>query len=251
MKRITCVSFILAIVIFFATSCTSSTTPPSQKANLCDLKDYTLDDTIFELSKEELESVMAAKFSAIDIEVSPDGLKDQDVKVFNCNSVTEYKTIIIKEIVSHRLVEEYYNYLLENSYVECNKSTEQFVSEILNNCERIAKQKEISLDEFLLSSFQMNKQDFNDFISSVWVDMQIVFAYCDSCKIEPPTEVEFQNAKSQLVASQDIEFLLANDSITNDFIKYSVLSEKLYTYIESVFSDQIGRYSSMLVSELT
>lgn len=251
MKRITLVSVILVIVLILATGCESTSTPTSPKVNLCNLKECVLDDTVFELSEKELESVMSAKFSAIDIDISAEEIEDKDVSVFNCKTVTEYKSEIIKEIVSHRLTEEYYNFLLEHSYVEYNKSAEQFVAEVISNCRKIAEQQNTTFDIFLNNTFQMDEHDFNVYISNIWTDMQIVFAYCETYDISTPSETELKNAESQLFDSQEMKYFLASTSIANDFIKFSVLSSKLYNHIENAFSDQIVMYSTRLAAELT
>lgn len=217
---------------------------------LCNLNSITLEESVFELSEKELESVIVARFSAVDVETDPPNITDKDVAIFNCDSVSKFKYSIVTEIVAHRLVEEYYNYLLENSAVETNEHTDRFVNAICSKTKEIAAREGYAFEDFVKEKYQMDTRDLKNHLVDLWINMQIVFAYCDSNNIIC-TETDFADAKDLLKDSEEFECYTGDESIESDLIRLFVLDKNLQNSIAEMYNAKIVQHSAEIMSTLS
>lgn len=249
MKKIACF-FVLTMVILIISGCSERSINDSSNVELCNLDSYVIENSVFELSKDELQSVVAAKFSAIDIEIDPKSLTDEDVAALGFISVSEFKASIIRDIVSHRLTEEYYNYLLENSNVTTNESTNHFISAIISKTTSIASQHGKTIEEFIEEKYQMRSDEFKNYLSDLWANMQIIFAFCDDNNIICSKD-EIEDAKNMLTDSEEFQCYAANEEIEVNIIRYFILDEKLKDKIAILFNSEIEQYTADVISSIS
>ena len=249
MKKIACF-FVLTMVILIISGCSERSINDSSNVELCNLDSYVIENSVFELSKDELQSVVAAKFSAIDIEIDPKSLTDEDVAALGFISVSEFKASIIRDIVSHRLTEEYYNYLLENSNVTTNESTNHFISAIISKTTSIASQHGKTIEEFIEEKYQMRSDEFKNYLSDLWANMQIIFAFCDDNNLICSKE-EIEDAKNMLTDSEEFQCYAANEEIEVNIIRYFILDEKLKDKIAILFNSEIEQYTADVISSIS
>lgn len=251
MKKYTIfLAILIALSLFAGCSANSDSIEKTAMVGLCDLDSIAMEDSVFGLSEKELESVIAAKFSAVDIEIDPANLTDKDAAMLNCDSVSEFKHSIVTEIVTHRLVEEYYNYLLENSTVETNENTDTFVNTVCTKTQEIAAREGYTFDGFVEEQYQMDKEEFKNHLIDLWVNMQIIFAYCDSHDIIC-TETDFAEAKDFIKDSEEFECYTGDESIESDLIRFFVLDENLQNSIAEMHNEEITQYSAKIMSTLS
>lgn len=248
MKKIICVLMLAILAVAFA-GCTSQSADNLSGVRLCDLDEYGIDDSVFELSEEDLKSVISAKISVMDLELDPEKLNDEDMQIFGCNTVDEFKREIIEDIVYRRFVEEYYNHLLTNSVVEPSDREEEFINSVLENVSKASEENGQSLDSLLNENYQMNTDAFKEHLSELWINMQIIFSYCDSQGISF-TEAEFADVEDALKDSEEFQYYAANEEIKTELIRYFVLDEKVQDYIAEKYAAEIEQYSENLTSTL-
>ena len=248
MKKIICVLMLAILAVAFA-GCTSHSADNLSGVKLCNLDEYSIDDSVFELSEEDLESVISAKVSTMDLDLNPEELSDEDVQIFGCNTVDEFKKAIIEDIVYRRFIEEYYNHLLTNSVVEPSDREEEFFNSVLENVSKAAEENGQSVDSILNEKYQMNTAAFKEHLSDLWINMQIIFSYCDSQGISC-TEAEFADVEDALKDSEEFRYYTANEEIKTELIRYFVLDEKVQDYIAEKHAAEIEQYSEKLTSTL-
>ena len=249
MKKAVCFLVFVLVISLFA-GCSMKSTDAYVKVDLCNLDSCVLENSVFELSENELQSVIAAKFSAVDADIDPENLTDEDVAVFGHNSALEFEASIVEDIVSHRLVEEYYNYLLENSNTETNENTDEFISSVINKTTFIAKQKGRTVEKFVKENYQMKTDEFKSYLSDLWVNMHIVFAFCDAHDIVC-SNVEIEDARKLLKESEEFLCYAANEEIETNMIRYFILTEKVQDHIAASHSQEIEQYTAKIISSLS
>ena len=249
MKKIICF-LVLSLVASILSGCSMKSIDSSTTVELCSLEACILEDSVFALSEKELQSVIVANFSAEDVEIDPENLTDKDVAVFGYNSVVEFEKSIIEDIVSHRLVEEYYNYLLENSTTETNENTEEFVGLVMNQISSVAKQKGKTVDEFVEENYQMKTDEYKTYLSDLWVNMQIIFAFCDAHDIVC-SDVEIEDTRKLLKDSEEFLCYAANEEVETNMIRYLILTEKVQDYIATSHSQEIKQHTDEITSSLS
>lgn len=248
MKKIICVLMLAILVVAFA-GCTSRSADNLSGVKLCNLDEYSIDDSVFELSEEDLESVISAKISTMDLELNPEELSDEDMQIFGCNTVDEFKRETIEDIVYRRFVEEYYNHLLTNSVVEPSGREEEFINSVLENVSKAAAENGQSIDSILKENYQMNTDAFKEHLSGFWINMQIIFSYCDSQGLSC-TEAELADVEDALKDSEEFRYYTANEKTKNELIRYFILDEKVQDYIAEKHAAEIEQYSEKLISDL-
>ena len=248
MKKAVCfLVFILVISVFSA--CTARPTEKAARVQLCDPDSYVIDSSVFELSEKDLRSAIAAEFSSMDIDIDPENLTDEDAALLQFGSVAELKASAIRQIVTHRLVEEVYTYIFEDSQVILNKDTDSFVSDIEEKVTAEAKQRGMTAEEFIEEKYGMQADAFRDGLCDLWVNMQICFAFCNTYAIAC-TDEEILDCRLLLEDSEEFQCYAANEEIETELIRFFILEEKLQSRIEDSRRQEIERYTSELFSSL-
>ncbi len=248
MKKLICL-FISIFMILILPGCSLRSANNTNDVKLCNLDDCMVDDEVFKLSEDELQSVVAAKISIMELSLDAENLTNEDVAVFNYSTVTDFKKSIIEDIVSHRLIEEYYNFLIEKSVVKPDEEMEDFTEAILSNVKKIADSHNQSTDEFLKDMYQLDTNEFKSYLSEIWINMKIVFSYCCEHDIIY-TETEIIDVEKLLNDSDEFQCYSVSDEIKTKLIQYFILDEKLQEYIAEIYKNKILYYSEQLTESL-
>lgn len=243
MKKMICMLILGLTTLAFA-GCTSHPADNLSNVRLCNLDEYVIDDSVFDLSKDDLKSVIAAKISVMDLDLDAKKLKDEDMQAFGCKTVAEFERGIVEDIVYRRFVEDYYNYLLKNSVVEPSELEEKFTNAILDNVKETAAERGQLTDTLLREMYQMDIDTFKKHLSGLWTNIQIIFSFCDSQGIAC-SKTEIVNVEGILKNTEEFQCYMDSEEIKTALIRYFVLDEKLQDYIA-----EIMQYSERIASSL-
>lgn len=215
---------------------------------LCDIKDISLDTSIFDITIEDLNSALSIRLSSLNSDFCIDKITDEQAQeFFGLESVRALKENTIYEIVAHRFSEACFNEMLAKSHVKIDNNAELFVSDIEEKNKDSALTANMSFDDYLKEYYGLSADDFRSFLFDSYSNMKIVFAFAENFDLSvSPEDIDKER---QLLENEGLH-TTDDDKYEQDYIKYAILTQKVQNFFIDYYMSEINNICNNLSASL-
>ena len=233
MIRIKSILVALAFLTIILYGC--STNPnPKYKFDLCNYKDLPVSEETYDVSIEDLNTSLSLYATTIDERFEDyTSLTDEIVKEhFGYNTVFEFKEYVLKEIITHRIVDSIYEKILTESRVSLRDEAEfdDYYKRRLFTIEQEAKSEKTDINNYIKENKNMSISEFKEDECSFFVTILILKEILKSESASIPQQ-DIDNTRSTISSEMGFSLEESYQYILDEDIFYSLAETKMYDFI--------------------
>ena len=236
--------FVAVLMAIFVLCGCSSNNIQSSDVHLCDYKNITVTEEMYEVSEADLDTALT--MYAISTEESLEdhtALTDEIVRqYFGFESVPELREQALHDMVSHRIADAVYAEILLNSHMDFNPNDSNFkryYSNRMSSIDYLSKQENETVAAFLEHTYQMTESEFKeseiDFYVTVCIVKEILNAENHS-----NLQDDIDRNRSYLAQELGCSIEETYNILLDEDLLYSIAESKIYELIFEWYAEEIS-----------
>ncbi len=222
---------VISIVLF---GCANTKPEPNYMIELCDYKNLSIDEDIYNVTTEDLQASMSLYANAIDDKYKDyTYLTDSIVKRnYDCETVSDFRNYVLREIITHRISDDVLNTVLTTSRISLKDESEfnEYYNRRLAIIELEAKEEDKPLDSFIEEFYGMSKNELRENEYTYFLTIVILKEILD---LENSSISQDEINDERNVIAQELECSVEETykSVLDEDIIYTLAENRMYELI--------------------
>ena len=238
MKRFIWMISIVALCILLIGCDTGNTPVKENNVRLCDYENITIGKSVYTVTSEELKTALDMRLSMADGEK---GLQSEITDAL--------KMEVLTEIVSHRICEYVYAYIINNSFIREDAAGDAYVNGIIEMHRTAADKEGIPFDIYLKEYHETDEVSMRQSLYDFYVEMQIIIALTKK-ESGAVTDAQREELIRAIADEEKVTPAEVESSYDGMYIDYLIAGEMAEEIIAEKYKEEIRNAADAVYADI-